>query len=89
MAAILKDTNIIPRILGSLSDNRVWNITEDSSNRRLWVGTLGGGLDLFDERSKRFVHHRSGDFNSVDSDFILALIEDQSGEPLDWHFLWP
>ncbi|NDV77975.1 two-component regulator propeller domain-containing protein [Dysgonomonas sp. 511] len=42
----------------SLSHNSVYYIHEDRK-RRIWVGTYGGGLNLFDEKTKRFINHRN------------------------------
>ncbi len=39
----------------SLSDNRVWEIFEDS-RKELWIGTLNGGLERLD-RQKNIFHH--------------------------------
>lgn len=45
--------------LYSLSHNSVYSIFRDNK-KRIWVGTYGGGLNLFDEESKRFINHKSG-----------------------------
>ena len=40
--------------------------------RRLWVGTIAGGLALFDRATERFTVHRHGDT-------VFALLEDEAG----------
>ncbi|WP_207429166.1 hybrid sensor histidine kinase/response regulator transcription factor [Pedobacter sp. SYSU D00535] len=67
----------------SLADNRVWEILEDSQHN-LWIGTLANGLDLFDRKLKKFRHfryeqYRENQFNSVQSNYIPALVEDKAG----------
>lgn len=44
--------------LYSLSDNSVYSIFEDNQ-KRIWVGTYGGGLNLFDEKEGRFFNSRN------------------------------
>ena len=64
----------------SLSDDRVWEIFEDSNNQ-LWVGTLNGGLDLMDRNTGTFKHHQAnpGGNGLLHSNYISALLEDRSG----------
>ncbi len=67
----------------SISDNRVIAITEDSSGR-LWVGTLGGGLNLFDRETETFrrIRHREDDPASLSNDNVNSLYTDSKG------YLW-
>lgn len=44
--------------LYSLSDNSVYSIHQDNENR-IWIGTYGGGLNLFDEKAKHFINHKN------------------------------
>ncbi len=45
--------------LYSLSDNSVYSIYQDK-NGKIWVGTYGGGLNLFDEKNGgRFFNHKN------------------------------
>ncbi len=44
--------------LYSLSSNSVYSIFQDKLGR-IWVGTYGGGLNLFDESQKRFINHKN------------------------------
>lgn len=42
----------------SLSDNAVYSIHEDQ-NHQIWIGTYGGGLNLFEEENNRFINHKN------------------------------
>lgn len=44
--------------LYSLSDNSVYSIHQDKENR-IWIGTYGGGLNLFSEKEKQFINHKN------------------------------
>ncbi len=48
---------------------------------RLWSGTLGGGIDVFDTRTETFTHltHIPGDSFSLASNQVLALTQDRKG----------
>ncbi len=61
---------------GSLSNNDVMVITEDRAGD-LWIGTYGGGLNLFDRDSETFDHYdqRHGLANNV----VYGILEDASG----------
>jgi len=65
----------------TIADNRIWHIYQDSK-RQLWIATLGGGLDLYDERNERFIHYKTGDVNSIHSDFVLVVDEEKEGDLL-------
>ena len=43
---------------GSLSDNTIQDITEDSDGN-LWLATWGGGFDMFDRAKEKFVRHKA------------------------------
>ncbi|MBU1680411.1 MAG: hypothetical protein KKD86_16430 [Bacteroidetes bacterium] len=64
----------------SLSDNRVYTIVEDA-NGELWIGTYGGGLNKFDEKSKQFVSYKNtkNNRNSISSNNVLTIFEDSEG----------
>ncbi len=73
-----------PQQPGSLSDTRVQAITEGrvgKSKGKLWIGTYGGGLNLFDPQTEIFTHykHREKQADSLINDYILAIHEDRSG----------
>ncbi|WP_448633294.1 ligand-binding sensor domain-containing protein [Pedobacter panaciterrae] len=61
----------------SLSDNRIFALLEDSSNR-LWVGTLNGGLDLFDRSTGKFKHFNPSVKNTLNAYGISYLYEDKN-----------
>lgn len=42
----------------SLNYNAVFSIHQDA-NDNIWIGTFGGGLNLFDPRKKRFINHNN------------------------------
>lgn len=44
--------------LYSLSHNSVYSIFQDKEGR-IWVGTYGGGINLFDDERKRFINHKN------------------------------
>lgn len=44
--------------LYSLSDNSVYSIYQDK-HKRIWIGTYGGGLNLFDKDNKYFINHKN------------------------------
>jgi ligand-binding sensor domain-containing protein len=64
----------------SLSHNNVFTVFEDRQ-RRLWVGTLGGGLNLFDRERKCFrrFQHNANQPNSLSSNLIRAICQDSTG----------
>lgn len=64
----------------SLSHNHVFTLFEDRQ-RRLWVGTLGGGLHLFDRERKCFrrFQHNAAQPSSLSSNLIRAICQDSTG----------
>ena len=66
----------------SLSENNVSIVFEDS-HQRLWVGTNGGGLNLYDRAKESFVQITSGaDTKTLSSNYITCIFESRDG------FLW-
>jgi len=65
---------------GSLESSVVFDIAEDYRGR-LWVGTWGGGLSLFDQRAERFTVYRaeSGNPRSLSDDRVNCLLPDPDG----------
>ena len=59
----------------------VLSITEDPSGT-LWIGTLGGGLYAFDQKTKAFSSYRHDAENpqSISSDVVTRVLADTSGE---------
>ena len=64
----------------SLADNWIRVILEDREGR-LWIGTNGGGLDLLDRASWKFIHHRRdpNDSGSIVDNGVFALLQDRHG----------
>jgi ligand-binding sensor domain-containing protein/signal transduction histidine kinase len=65
----------------SISNNWIWSIFEDSQ-KRLWAGTFGGGLNRFDSATETFqtFRHTPGDSaNSLLDDGIWFITEDSNG----------
>jgi ligand-binding sensor domain-containing protein/signal transduction histidine kinase len=65
----------------SISHNYVSSIYEDQSGN-LWVGTAGGGLNLFDRKTKRFKNYRYDPHasKSISGDIVNTIMEDQYGQ---------
>ncbi len=61
----------------SLSNPHVTSILEDRSGA-LWIGTNGGGVNINDATSQRFIHiqHLSGNENSISSDSVTSILMD-------------
>jgi signal transduction histidine kinase/ligand-binding sensor domain-containing protein len=61
----------------SLSDNWIWSLYEDHLGS-LWIGTLAGGLDLYNEQTGRFTHYRHDpdDPQSLRENEVLVIYED-------------
>jgi signal transduction histidine kinase/ligand-binding sensor domain-containing protein/DNA-binding response OmpR family regulator len=64
----------------SLSANNITALLVDRKGR-LWLGTNGGGLDLYDPASETFTHfrHIPGDEGSLNSNLIYHLVEAADG----------
>lgn len=64
----------------SLSSNNVWCIYHDSKGR-IWVGTWGGGLNLYVPDRDNFIriYNKSGEQKAIPSNMIKAIIEDTDG----------
>lgn len=69
-----------PRDPGSLSNNWVWCLHQDSS-AMIWAGTFGGGLNRFDPRTERFTVFRAPDTldNRRQRNSIRAILEQPAG----------
>lgn len=66
----------------SLSENNVSIIFEDS-HQRLWIGTNGGGLNLYDRTKESFVQITNrADTTTLSSNFITCIFESRDG------FIW-
>ncbi|NQZ84081.1 MAG: hypothetical protein HRT52_24070, partial [Colwellia sp.] len=75
------------QVYSSNSDNAVTLQSDDSSNifidskQRMWIGTWGEGLYLYDKSMNFIAHfvHNVEDQHSINSHFIQALFEDSDG----------
>ncbi|MFK7912830.1 MAG: two-component regulator propeller domain-containing protein [Pseudomonadales bacterium] len=65
---------------GALQHSWIWALLSDSKGR-LWVGTNGGGLALYQPRTDNFriYRHNSSNSNSISSDRVRTLFEDRLG----------
>lgn len=63
----------------SLSGNIIFGLHEDR-NQRLWVGTLNGGLNLFDEENNRFINfrHEPESESSLSSVYSILVDSDEN-----------
>ena len=61
----------------SLSDGHIQSMYEDS-NGKIWIGTLSGGLDLYDHTLGKFYHILPKDYGGTNakSSPVIQLIED-------------
>jgi len=64
-----------------LVNRRVVSFYKDSKNR-IWLGTFGGGVDIFDPATEKFYHHRNDpkDPNSLSENSVFAIHEDKKGK---------
>jgi ligand-binding sensor domain-containing protein len=65
----------------SLSDFRISCLMEDSRGF-IWVGTVTGGVNVFDPVKERFYHIKAGETPGVQTNHILSFIEDREGNIL-------
>lgn len=61
-----------------ISSNLIFSVAEDSQ-QRLWVGTTGKGLDLFDPKTESFINfrHDPNDPKSLRNDYITRVLVDR------------
>ena len=64
----------------SISDNRTYTILKDK-RVMLWIGTFGGGLNLFDKKTQKFKRFRysPNDPSSLSDDRVICVFEDSEG----------
>lgn len=66
----------------SLSYNDVWVIKEDKFGR-VWLGTTGGGLNLFEDKDGGIFHHWTKEENNIinlSSNNIYSICESRNGK---------
>ncbi|NRA84506.1 MAG: diguanylate cyclase, partial [Gammaproteobacteria bacterium] len=64
----------------SISSNVVSRLLVDSKDR-LWTGTRGGGLNLFQEASQQFIHFNTKSLTAkLTNDGVNTLFEDTTGQ---------
>lgn len=77
----LKRYKQVPFDTTSLSANFIFDIQEDSKGN-LWIATMGGGLNYFDQKTEKFTHykHNLNAQNSLGGNSISKIIvnEDRS-----------
>ena len=64
----------------SISNNEIRCLYEDHSNR-LWIGTLGGGLSLFNPKTNSFTNYQNDPKNptSISHNKVWAIFQDKYG----------
>jgi ligand-binding sensor domain-containing protein len=64
----------------SLSNNSVFALHEDTLGN-LWIGTIGGGLNIFDRKTERFKIFKNNpdDHKTIGSNFINTIYQDHRG----------
>jgi signal transduction histidine kinase/CheY-like chemotaxis protein len=60
----------------ALSSNLVLAICGDKDPDKVWIGTDGGGLNLFDRKTRKFkvYRHDPGNTHSPSNDYILSIV---------------
>jgi len=61
----------------SISDDRVYDLYEDSAGS-FWIGTYGGGLEMMNRKTGKFIHYKNepNNPNSISNDKVMVIIED-------------
>ncbi|MDO9552878.1 hybrid sensor histidine kinase/response regulator transcription factor [Rhodonellum sp.] len=69
-----------PNTPQTLAHNRIGALAGGSKNM-LWIGTDGGGLDLFDPKTRSFTNysHDLEKKSSISNNYIISLLEDSRG----------
>ncbi|MGE5621307.1 MAG: two-component regulator propeller domain-containing protein [archaeon] len=69
----------LPGESNSLSTNYIRSLYEDNGGT-LWIGTNGGGLDEFNIKAGRFIHHKVDlSTTSISDNNVTAIHEDRQG----------
>ena len=66
---------------GSISSNAVWSVAVDASDN-IWLGTFGGGIDIFDPVTKKSTHLKNDpdDFSSLLDDNVIRIFIDKNDD---------
>jgi ligand-binding sensor domain-containing protein/CheY-like chemotaxis protein/AraC-like DNA-binding protein len=64
-----------PKEIDGLADNSITSITEDKKDQ-LWIGSLNGGLHLYDREKDQFKHFKHSGAFSLVNDHIRKLLPD-------------
>jgi ligand-binding sensor domain-containing protein/serine phosphatase RsbU (regulator of sigma subunit) len=68
-----------------VSADGVFPLAFDAKHRRMWIGTVGGGLDAYDLRGGSFKRYRAdGTSDSLSSDYVFALHLDRKDPDILW-----
>jgi signal transduction histidine kinase/ligand-binding sensor domain-containing protein/DNA-binding response OmpR family regulator len=62
----------------TLGHDRIGALAENNKGK-IWIGTDGGGLDLFDPKTGKFEHyvHRTENPHSLSNNYVIALHQDR------------
>ncbi len=64
----------------SISSNAIAVVFEDRQ-KKLWLGTVGGGLEMYDRDHDSFLHHKYDETNpySLSSNYVNTIYQDRQG----------
>jgi ligand-binding sensor domain-containing protein/signal transduction histidine kinase len=70
----------IPHDSASISDNYILSLYEDNQGN-LWVGTYGGGLNLYDYSTKSFTHFKNDPLEkgTLSHNDVFSIFQDKQG----------
>lgn len=71
----------------SLADNNVRGLAVDPKGN-LWIATQGGGLDMYDSRYEKFIHHKNNpkDISTISGNAVWSVFVDAQGKV--WAGTW-
>ena len=65
-----------PKNPNSMSESTAFDIYEDEGNN-IWIGTYGGGLNKFNQRTKKFTHYTTKD--GLIDNTVFCVLPDKKG----------
>lgn len=70
-----------PKDKNSISSNNISSLIQDK-NGKFWIGTNGGGLDMYDGLSEKFTHFSFSETDpfSISNDYINCIFQDSKGD---------